>query len=263
MSDPLPPPALSVRELLTLNAAATATQLPALLLLTLLFSAPNGWLDWRDAEQLATGAKEHLSPWWLGLAVALATDTVLQGMASGLALRRLAGAPASLAEAFSLPIRQLLALLVIALSLAALALVAVGLPGALYSAQPNLSTLVVFAAGAIVTLIASSGWLLAVPLVMAERLGPLAALARSWQLTNGVRRKCFVLRALQGVAVIAAAQSGVALGEASAEGGGVLFAFALRVFATALLILLPTVTYVRLLAVRGEALPEKLEELFR
>ncbi len=256
MSDPLPPTALSLRQTLAHNALFTAPLLPSLLFLSLLFCAPNGWLDWRDGELLAAGAKEHLSPWWLGLAVALATDTVLQGMASGLALRRLAEAPATLGEAFGLSLAQLAGLLVLAVVAAALAVVGVGLPGLLYSAQQNLATLLVFAIGSLTVLIVTAGWLLAVPLLLAERRSPFAALARSWQLTEGVRGKCFLLRALQGIVVVASAQTGALFGDA-------LGAYLLRVPATALLLLLPTVAYVRLLAARGEPLPPHLEELFR
>lgn len=256
MNDPLPPAALSVRQTLAANAAATAPLLGSLLLLTLLFCAPNGWLEWRDGELLAAGAKEHLTPWWLGLAVALATDTVLQGMASGLALRRIAEAPASVVEAFALPLAALGGLLTVAIATAALAVVGVGLPGLLYTALPNVGTLLLFGAGSVGVLIVSAGWLLAVPVLLAERRAPFAALARSWRLTEGVRGKCFLLRALQGVFVVASTQTGALFGDA-------LGAYLLRVPATALLLLLPTVAYLRLLAAREEPLPPRLEELFR
>ncbi len=244
----------------------TTCAFPQLFVLTALLGAPGIYLEWRATNGGTTPAfavaaapsaaldEQRLGPFLLLLGVTLVTGTVLQGLVSGIALRRLAHATSTIADALSLPFARMVTLLGIAVVTILVLALLIALPAALLVNTRSPIVLPALIVGTFLALRLSVGWLVAVPVAMAERTGVLLALARSVLLTSGLRWRIFSLLVVQSLtlALIAllldrAATSLIGDGHAAfwlAVGGNLLAATGLG--------LVPTVAYVDLRRVRGE-----------
>ncbi len=236
---------------------------PQLLAVTLLCALPSAWLALRGLARAPVEGEAALGTAILAAAVALVTDLVAQALASGLALRRLAGHPARLSDALSLPVAQLRALVAIGLLLAGLTLVCFLLPKALAEESADLGTTLLVVVGAVALLRVTARWMVAAPVVVAERCGVLAALLRSAALADGVLLRAVALRTLYGVSIGAAEYLAIQLGASIAgDAAGFALGFAVQVAGSTLFSLVPLAAYLTLRRTRGEPPPAELDKVF-
>lgn len=230
---------------------------------SLLCALPSAWLAFRGLGRPPPVGEAALAAAILAVAVSLVTDVLAQALASGLALRRLAERPAALSDALSLPGAQLRALVTIGLLLGGVTLLCFVLPLSLFNEKRDGGSVLLCVVGAFALLRVTARWMVAAPVVLAERCGAFAALQRSAALADGVLLRAVALRTLQGAAIGGAAwlvlQLGTLLAGAAA---GLALEIAARVAGATLFSLVPLAAYLTLRRTRGEPPPAELEKVF-
>jgi len=235
---------------------------PQLAAVTLLCTVPSAWLSLRSLSRPPAQGDAALWAAILAIAVTLVTDLVAQALASGLALRRLAGHPARLSDALSLPGPRLRALVVIGLLLSGLVIVCV-LPAALLEESRDVGSLLLVVVGGFVLLRVTARWMVAAPVLVAERCGVAAALLRSAALADGVLLRAVLLRTLYTAAIGAGQYLAQRLGEqAAGAGAGLALELVAHVAGSTLFALVPLAAYLTLRRTRGEPPPAELEKIF-
>lgn len=236
---------------------------PQLAAVTLLCALPSVWLSFRGLARPPADGDAALAALLLVVVVNLVTDLVAQALASGLALRRLAGRPAGLSDALSLPGAQLRSLVVVGLLLAGVTLVCFLVPAALNEQAGDLVSFLLLLVGGIAVLRVTARWLVAATVIVAERCGTAAALLRSAALTDGVLLRAVALRTLYLVAIAGASwlvrAAATPLAGAAA---GLALAVAVHVAGATLFSLVPLAAYLTLRRSRGEPPPAELERVF-
>jgi hypothetical protein len=236
---------------------------PQLVVVMLLCALPSAWLSVRNLARPPAEGEEALGAAVLLVSVSLVTALVAEALASGLALRRLAGRPARLSDALSLPVTQLRALVAVGLLLAGLMIVCNVLPAALFEESHDAGSLLLVVVGAVALLRVTARWMVAAPVIVAERCGVVAALLRSAALADGVLLRAIALRTLYGVAIGGGTYlAGVVGTRAAGAAAGLGFELAVQVAGSTLFALVPLAAYLTLRRTRGEPPPAELDKVF-